>query len=296
MRKILLTGLFFIFICTNVGASEITEDYFDMASNYAANGNYKDAAAYLDKILLLEPQNGNVKDLRDGLRQLMQGANKSFILQKSNAVKQAVEAKKNGNKQGELNALAAGNDYWANYFLGQYYKQNKEYNKAIECFIKSVNTQTNFTQCYLEIALCYYEMANYPQAIVYLNQYLNINQQDDFAYALRARTNANLNKLDLALSDIITAIALENSVDYRLLEGKILYMMKRYSQAKTKLEGLKDEVQTADLYKYIGLCEAELGNDADAIINLEKSILLFEDDKTVNSKYNEIKNRIENET
>ena len=69
--------------------------------------------------------------------------------------------------------------------------------------------------------------------------------------------------------------------------------MKRYQQAKDKLEKLTDEIQTAEIYKYIGFSHAGLGNFSDAAINLEKSLILFEDDKTVNAKYNEIKSRIE---
>lgn len=293
MKKLLLTGLFFALICSSAYANELTEDYFDIATNYCIEGNYVDAAAYLDKILLIEPGNKNVADLRNGLKQIIQGQNTSFILPKSNAVKQAVNAKKAGNKQGELTALAAGNDYWAYYFLGNFHKNNRDYNQAVSYYIKSVNAKPSFTQCYLEIAVCYFEVGNFQQAVTYLNQYLKINQQDDFAYALRARAQANLNNNDAALSDILTAMALENSIDYRFLEGKILYNMKRYQQAKEKLEKLTDEIQTAEIYKFIGLCEAEMGNDTQAIINLDKSILLFEDDKTVNTKYNEIKARIE---
>ncbi|MBQ8168491.1 hypothetical protein IJZ97_03650, partial [bacterium] len=231
--------------------------------------------------------------LRNGLRQIIQGENTSFIIPKSYAVKQSIEAKKVGNKQAELTALAGGNDYWAFYFLGEYYKQNKDYKQAIDFFIKSVNAKPNFTQCYLKIAICYFEMKNFYQTVTYLNQYLKVNQQDDFAYALRARANANLNNNDIALNDIITAIALENSIDYRFLEGKILFRMKRYQQSLEKLEKLTNEIQTSEIYKYIGLAQAELGQNSDALINLEKSILLSDDDKIVNTKYNEIKLRIE---
>lgn len=291
MKKLFITGLFFALICSGVQANEITEDYFDMAANYCSQGDYREAALYLDKILLIEPNNKSVQDLRNGLRQIIQGKNSTFI--QSSAVKQAVNSKKSGNKQGEQSALTAGNDYWANYFLGQYYKQNKDYNQAISCFVKTVNAKPNFTQCYLEIAVCYFESGNFQQALTYLNQYLKVNPQDDFAYALRARCNVNLNNNDAALSDIITAIALENSTDYKFIEGKILYNMKRYAQAKEKLSSLTDEIQTAEIYKYIGLCEAALNNNIDALMNLDKSIILFEDDKTVNTKYNELKSRIE---
>lgn len=293
MRKLFIIGLLFVLSGSFVYSNEMTEDYFDIATNYCIEGNYSEALSYLDKILLIEPNNKTVLDLKNGLQQIIRGKNFSFIIPKSNAVKQSIEMKKIGNKQGELTSLTSGNDYWAYYFLGQFYKQNKDYNQAISYLIKSVNAKPSFNQCYLEIAVCYFEIGNFQQAVTYLNQYLKVNQQDDFAYALRARAYANLNNNDSALSDILTAIALENSIDYRLLEGKILYNMQRYNQAKEKLAKLIDEVQTAEVYKYLGLCQAELGNYKEAIDSLDKSIILFDEDKLVNTKYNEIKSRIE---
>ena len=295
MKKFLLTALFLSFIICPAFSNEMTEDYFDIATNYVIEGNYREALNYLDKILMIEPNNASVQDLRNGLRQIVQGNNKSFILPKSPAVKQSIDAKKTGNKQGELNALTSGNDYWAYYFLGEYYKENKDFTQAITYFIKSVNSRPSFVQCYLEIAVCYFEMGNYNQAITYLNQYIKINPNDDFGYFLRARCQANLGNNDSALNDILTAMAFENSVDYRFLEGKILYNMHRYSQAAEKLEALTNDIQTAEIYKYLGLSQAENGNTSDAIINLEKSIILSDDDKLVNKKYNELKMGIANE-
>ena len=292
MKKLLITGLFFALLCPSTLANEMTEDYFDIAVNYCIDGNYKEAVSYLDRILIIEPDNSNVKDLKNGLNRIIQGKNTSFILLKSNAVNQSVNFKKSGDKLNEVTALKSGNDYWAYYFTGQYYLENGDYNQAISYFVKSVNSKPTFNQCYLKIAICYFELENFEQALTYINQYLKVNPQDDFAYALRARCEANLNINDTALSDILTAIALENSVDYKFLEGKILYNMKRYQQAKDKLEKLTEEIQTAEIYKYLGLCDAELGDYTSALNNLDKSILLFEDDKTVNTKYNEIRSKV----
>ena len=293
MKKFLLT-LLLSSVCLGVCANEITEDYFDIATNYCIEGNYTEAVSYLNKILSVEPDNKTVLDLRNGLNQIIKGNNTSFIYAKSNAVKQAMNAKKNGTRENEVTALTTANDYWANYFLGQYYKQNKNYTNAISYFIKSVNAKPNLTQCYLQIAICHYELKNYSQALTYINQYLKINQQDDFAYSLRARIQGNLGEDNLALNDIVTASAIENSVEYQFLEAKILYKLKRYSQALEKFKNLTSDIQTAEIYKYIGLCQAELKNYPEALINLEKSIILFDDDKTVNLKYNEVKSRIEN--
>ena len=294
MNKLFMTGLFFFVIfCFPVAASELTEDYFDMATNYVIQGNYVEAVSFLDKILVYEPQNSNVADLKRGLEQILKGRNFSFVLSKSNSVKQAVEAKKNGNMSEELSILAAGKDYWAYYFFFFFYRNRGSYTQAVDYFIKSVNAKPDFVQCYLQIALCYFEAKNYTQSITYLNQYLKINQQDDFAYALRARCEAALDNTNDALSDVITAIALENSLEHRFLEAKILYNMRRYAQACEKLEKLAEEIQTSEVYKLLGYCQAELGRNSDAIINLEKAmLLLFEDDKNLSAKYNELKAKI----
>lgn len=293
MKRLLITGLFLSLLFCSAQANEITEDYFDIATNYCIEGNYIEAANYLDKILLIEPENKNVQDLRNGLKHIIQGNNTSFILSKSPAVQKAVNAKKSGNRELELSALSSGNDFWAYYFLGEYYKNTKNYSQAVTYYIKSVNAKPTFIQCYLQIAVCYFELKNYEQSVSYLNQYLKANPQDDFAYALRARAKANMNNNSEALNDILTAVALENSIDYRFMEGKILYSMKRYEQAKQKLEALTDEIQTSEIYKYIGLSNYELGNYTEALINLDKAIILSDDDKTLSVRYNEMKSRIE---
>ena len=100
----------------------------------------------------------------------------------------------------------------------------------------------------------------------------------------------NIRNFDSALNDIMTAISIENSIDYRFQEAKILYYNKKYHQANEKLKVLSNDIQNAELYKYRGYCEYELGNKNEALLNFEKSILLSDDDKALVSKYNELKN------
>lgn len=288
MKKLLITGLFISFICSGAIASEITEDYFDIATNYCIQGNYQGAIEYLDKIITAEPDNKTAKDLRNGLFQISQGKNSTFI--SSNFVKQGIKAKKDGNKSEEITMLASGNDYWSLYFAGEYYKKNKDYKQAIQYYIKSINLMPSLTQCYLQIAICYYNLGNYNQAVTYLNQYIKVNPKDDTAYFWRAKVHANNNNLENALSDILTATALDNNLNNRFMEGKILYKMKHYAQAKDKLKDLTSDIQTAEIYKYIGLCEIELGNKQEALLNFDKSLLLNNEDKFVISKYNELRN------
>lgn len=287
MKNFLLVGIIYALSIGFLSANEITDDYFDIATNYCVQGNYRAASEYLDRILLIEPNNKSVSDLRNGLRLVMQGKKSSFV--NSLAVESAKNARNLGNKQKELKELSLGTDYWSYYFLGEYYKKNEQYSDAIAAYVKSVNSKPTFTQCYLEIAICYYELGNYVQSITYLKQYLKDNPHDDFALYLKAKSNIGMNNNEAALNDVLTAIAMENSIDYRFLEAKILYNMKRYSQAAEKFEMLKDDIQTAELYKYLGLAYLEIGNKVDAAINLEKSLLLCDDDKVVNMKYNDLR-------
>ena len=97
---------------------------------------------------------------------------------------------------------------------------------------------------------------------------------------------------ELYSSGVVTNIA--TSQEYKSLIGEYndLFDTIEDEELKDKLEKLTPEIQTAEIYKYIGLCYDGLGNYNEALNNLDKSILLFDDDKTVNSKYNEIKAKI----
>ena len=67
MKKFILLCL--IFPCLSVYASELTEDYFDIAADYATYGKYNEAIVYVDKILQLEPNNIDAKDALDTILQ-----------------------------------------------------------------------------------------------------------------------------------------------------------------------------------------------------------------------------------
>ena len=60
-----------------------------------------------------------------------------------------------------------------------------------------------------------------------------------------------------------------------------------------KLNILSANIQTAEVYKYVGLCDYALNNYTSALLNIDKAIILSDDDKNLNSKYNEIKSVLE---
>ena len=87
MKKFILLCL--IFPCLSVCASELTEDYFDIAADYATYGKYNEAMVYVDKILQLEPNNIDAKDLKNTLVRVTNSNAKSYLTYNDKNIQQA---------------------------------------------------------------------------------------------------------------------------------------------------------------------------------------------------------------
>ena len=51
-------------------------------------------------------------------------------------------------------------------------------------------------------------------------------------------------------------------------------------------------IQTSDIYKYLGYAYLGMQDYNNALLNLDKAIILSDDDKDLNSKYNEAKTKL----
>lgn len=298
MKKILLLCLILPFLSFQVTANEITEDYLDIAANYCIEGNYNEALVYLNKILAIEPDNNEAKELKAAAIRVMSPTGVSYLSSHNAQVKQALIFKKQGNKQKELSTLLNAinsnpQNYWACYYLAEYYRKNNNYSNAINYYQKALSVKPNFTQCYLNMAVLQYENKSYGSALTNVNKYIQTNQNADIAYALRAKINLDLNNFPSAQNDIKSALSINDDINYRFIEAKILFKTKNYEKAKEKFEILTKDIKTSEIYKYLGLCDYELGNYTNALLNLDKAIILSDDDKSLNTKYNEIKDKLE---
>lgn len=288
MKKFILLCL--IFPCLAVCANEVTEDYFDIASDYATYGKYSDAMIYVDKILQIEPNNADAKDLKNTLIRVTNPNAKSYLTYNDKTIQQAQQYKKQGERNKQISTLAsATNDFWSIFLLAQYYRDNGDYNNAISYFQKATNLKPDYSQNYLGLAQCYSEMGDYKNAVNNLNKYIGYNQNSDIAYALRANANLNLNSLSEAEDDIKRALEIEENISYLLIEAKILYYKGNYDDAREKLNILSRNIQTSEVYKYLGLCDYAQNNLTSALLNIDKAIILSDDDKELNSTYNNIK-------
>lgn len=292
MKKILLICL--IFPCLTACCNEIIDDYFDIAANYCTYGKYQDALVYLDKIIETDNSNQEAKELKETILRVLNKNEKSYLTSKNKNIYEFERHKKNGDLSNQITSLSSNsNDFWSNFILAQFYRQNNDLKNSITYYQKAININPNYPQTYLGIAQSYANQNDYENAIKYLNKYLTYNKNSDIAYALRAEANLQLNNISQAKQDIQKAIAIECNINYSLIEAKILYYTKDYNKSKKQLDELSKTVQTSEIYKYIGLCDYATGNYANALLNINNAIILSDDDKTLISKYNEIKSKLD---
>jgi tetratricopeptide (TPR) repeat protein len=228
MKKLLVT-LLLLCASVSVHASELSEDYTDIAAQYCIEGNYREALNYVNKIIYAEPENADAKRLKAALVTYSRPSNSSPL-------------------------------------------------QASDTGINSLQT-----------ALNQYNAGDYAGAVTILNTYIKTSSNSDFAYALRAKANTGLAQYENAQSDINAALALNNDLTYRFIAAKIDYQRGNFRIARQKFQNLTGDIQTSEIYKYIGLCDYAMKNYTDALLNLDKAIILSDEDKGVEAKYNEVR-------
>lgn len=292
MKKLLLYGLICLLTCIPAGANEITEDYMDIAKNYCLIGDYPNAISYLNRILAIEPNYTQVRDIIVMLNRFTSQDRKAYATRQNSSIYNAMVAKYNGDSTLTLEYLkkaANANGFLFYNFLGEYYKELGNYNMAIAAFNSALEYNPDFVQAYLAVALCRYEMGDYEGVIPPITKFLYFNQQESFAYMVRAKAYMMMGRNNDAETEIVTALALNDDIMYRFIHGIILCKKGQFAQAKNILEPLTDTISNADIYKYLGIAYLGLKDYNDAVLNLDKAIVLSDDDKELEAKYNEAK-------
>lgn len=299
MKKVLLYCIFFALTTTPAISSEITEDYMDIARNYCVIGDYPNANNYFRKILSIEPDNQNIKDIIAMLNRFTSNERKAYATRMNNSIHNAMVAKFNGDSALTLEYLkkaAGANSFLFYNYLGEYYKEQGNYKMAIAAYNSALQYNPNFIQAFLAIALCRLEMGDYEGVIPPISKFLYFNQQEAFAYYIRAKAYSAMGRNNDAETEIVTALALNDDILYRFLHGIILCKKGQYPQAKSILEPLTNAISNSDIYKYLGIACLGMKDIKTALIYLDKAIILDDDDKELQTKYNEAKAALSNLT
>ena len=293
----LLICAFAISVSMPAVADEIEDDYVDMAANYCISGDYTTAMSYLNKLLTINPDNKRVLDLKKGLNHIIARDKKSFISGVNPFVKEAQEYKRLGNEQMEYTSLINGtqsdNSYIAYYYLGNFFRERNNFDKAIDAYNNAVSAKPGFAQGYLALGITQYDMGQYNSAINPIDKYLTFNPNDDLAYAIKSRIEFQLGMLTEAKTDNDRAIELNDCPEYQFDRAKILYKNRQFKEAKDLFTKVLPSIQTSKIYEYMGYCDLELGDYMSALNNIDKALILSNDDEYLENKYNEIKQLLE---
>lgn len=157
--------------------------------------------------------------------------------------------------------------------------------------IVSQRPMTTGNETFLQNAIECYNKKNFQGAKNNLDTYLNKMPKSDFAFMLRAKTNLNLGEPQSALRDIKSAEAIYSNPEYLLTEAIILTEIGKYEPAKKILTKISENIQTYLVFKYLGICDYKLGDYKNAVLNFDRAIILFEDDKTILPMYNDAKRK-----
>ena len=299
MKKFVLSIILGLVMGCNlpVFASEIEEDYLDIAANYCVVGDYESAMVYLDKILEINPENKQVSDLKKGLAHVIVKDKKSFVTGVNPHVKQAHEYKRVGDTKKEYKSLIDGteskNAYLAYYYLGNFHRDNDEYLKALDFYNAALSAKPDFAQAYLASALTLFDVRRYEAVINPIDKYLTFNPNDDLAYAVKSRAEFELGMLEESKKDNDKAIELNNCPEYQFDRAKLLYKAEDYKSAKEIFTELLPDIQTSKTYEYMGLCDFAMEDYLSALMNIDKALILSDDDEYLQNKYNEIKEILE---
>lgn len=286
-------------ICYNlpVFANEIEEDYLDMAANYCVIGDYNAAMDYLDKILNMDPNNTQVVDLKKGLSHVIAQDKKTFVASVNPKIKEAQEYKRVGDEQMELSVLneatKENNGYLAYYYLGNFYRDKNDYMKALDAFNNSLSARPDFAQAYLSTAITLYDVGKYDSVINPIDKYLTFVPNDDLAYAVKSRAEFELGMLEQSKADNDKAIEINNCPEYQFDKAKILYKSGDYQGAKNIFTELLPDIQTSKIYEYLCYCDFAMKDYMNALMDIDKAIILSDDDEYLQNKYNEIKGILE---
>lgn len=175
-------GILFLFLVLIgwqgcVLASELTDDYYDIATNYFNSNNYAKALEYLDYILQIEPDSLQAKTLRDKISPPPVEPTPSQ--QEIVKVFEVIEHPENFTvlnvPQADVEKMAYNSDYYNT--KGQELYSKTEYDQAIEYFFKAIKLDAQNAQAYNNLAMSY-QMKNCPAlAIKYFKKANSLNKK-----------------------------------------------------------------------------------------------------------------------
>lgn len=173
--------------------------------------------------------------------------------------------------------------YSGYYRLATFYRERKEYNKAIDAYKKAIEKKNNYYYAYYDLGNTYRDIADYGNAVKSYNAAININDKAYYAHCDLGVTYRYLKDYSNAIDQYKKAIDIDKKNDdaYRGL-GIIYLKIEEYSNA---LDNFKKatELNPKHFYAYFGS-----GKSYNGLKEYEKAIEMYKKAIKYNSKFDEI--------
>lgn len=148
-------------------ANELTDDYFDIATNYFNAHNKPKALEYLDLILTIEPENLPAKTLRNKISPSASINNGANATTEQNASAGTIDENNIilSTPQVSTQKVTCDSNYYNNKGLDYY--QAKDYKNANMSFYKAIALNRHNAQAHNNLAMSYWAQNNTCEAIKY---------------------------------------------------------------------------------------------------------------------------------
>ena len=161
-------------------------DYFRRAERAHSEAQYEEAILNYDKAIELDPQ--------DSEMYLWRALSKRALGKNNDAIDDL-------NKMVKIDSSPHAFE-----MQGKILSNMQEHRKAIAAFDKVIELDPNYPSCYIQRAIAKCALRQYQEAINDLDQHLQIEPDDFYAYRFRGKVNEDLGNLDAAKRDFQKAL------------------------------------------------------------------------------------------
>jgi len=158
--------------------------------------------------------------------------------------------------------------------LGHYYRQQNEYDKAVENYNKGIKLEPNKAMTYNNRGTIYFNRGQYDPALEDFNKCLSIDPNFLNALANRGSVFGIKKEYDKALGDLNRALQIDpkhaNALSNR---GFVYFQLGQYEKTIADYTAfLLDNPNDADVINTLGLCYSNLKEYDKALVEYDKSI------------------------
>lgn len=165
----------------------------------------------------------------------------------------------------------------ANFYLGEYYKNYKNYVLASKYYNEALIIEPNLAIAYYNLGKCYYELEDYDLAIINFKRYLTYISTDDNAHYILGKAYLHLRYDSQALKEFKKAIVLNRKSEYLYILAKLCYYNQQYDTSISILNSILKGEEDSSYYNALGLCYFEKEDMKNALkyfneaLNLDKT-------------------------